>query len=209
MSIPKQVLPLCVVAPLLVFAASCVDSKNPLSDEKTSKIDERLIGTWTDQDNTVWKIAKAAKDKNSFDLALCEGDESLHYAMFTTTVKSKSYLSTTALQGEPDDAEKKPESVAYRIYQYVFVGNDTLEIRDMDPIVLIKAIDDKKLGGEVVISKRTVKPLLGFFGKDQIVEEKTPIITDTSENIALYLENHANECFSPKAKAFFVLKRKK
>ena len=55
----KPLLLLGVVVCLLTFG--CDDSKNPLSDPKTSKADERLIGVWWgrgwDDDNVANKSA--------------------------------------------------------------------------------------------------------------------------------------------------------
>ncbi len=59
MNVLKRLLPLFLMAPLLALVTACVESKHPLSDEKTSKIDERLIGTWQDDSMGVWRVKKA------------------------------------------------------------------------------------------------------------------------------------------------------
>ena len=211
MNVPRRVAPLLVVAAILAVVASCVESRNPVSDEKTSKIDERLIGTWrmgNEEDDGVWKVTKHAKQKNALDVALPEnGDEHYHATAFTTTIKSKHYLSLR--QSSDDDASTPDAPAGYEIYQYVFDDNNTVQVRGMDPDVILKAIADKKLRGKIVITKTTTRPILGLFGKAEVVEEKSPEITDTPENIVRYIEAHADKCFLAKTDEVETFKRQK
>jgi hypothetical protein len=188
MTIPKRVLPLLLVAPLLVVFASCVESKHPLSDEKTSKIDDRLIGTWQDENKTTYNVKESAGTKNCLDVRWNEKDkESAGQALiFTTIIKSKSYMSMKDLG---DEAQKERKG-AYDLYQYRFVDNDTVEVRGMTQAALEKAIAKKLL--VVTIDK-----------------DKTPTITDSPEGIRHYLEAHADECYPLKTDLMLTFKRQK
>ena len=73
MAIPKRVLPLLLVMPLMAVVASCVESRHPLSDEKTSKIDERLIGTW--EEDTMILYVKMGGTKKCLDVQWTEKDK--------------------------------------------------------------------------------------------------------------------------------------
>jgi hypothetical protein len=171
MCIPKQVVTLCVVGSLLAVVASCIDSKNPLSDEKTSKIDERLIGAWKlSGDNDLWKVSKSKGVKNALEVTVPESK--VPDRVFTTTIKSKSYLS---VQDEDPKTSAKREAAPYQIYQYRFIDKDSVEFRPMNSGVVEKAIAAKQLRGEMV--------------------RDTPVITDTPEAIAKYIEAHADACF--------------
>ncbi len=185
---------LAVVLPAL--AASCVESRHPLSDENTSTIDQRLIGSWTDDGGGVWRVEKSKDVKNALNVTQPDPDGPNPLPIFTTTIKEKSYLS---YKDSADPAEKKPKAVGYEIYQYVFADADTVQIRGMDAAVLLKAIAEKKLAGEIEVEKTTTRSILGLFGPEETVETETPVITDTTPNIVRYLQDHADECFPPKA----------
>jgi hypothetical protein len=186
---------LLVLASLpLVTAASCVDSQNPLSDEKTSVIDERLIGTWLPkaeksdalvvkrsdtQKNTLEGIGGKKADKTAADTLL----------LFTTTIQSKNYISIRRTEAQPDDSLKTPPKVSYDICQYHFLNNDTLEIRFMTPDVMEKAIKNAQLSGKI--------------------GDKEKAITASPEEIAKYLAVHADECYPKKSDYQLTFKRQK
>jgi hypothetical protein len=206
MSAMKRVLPLLFVASLLTVVASCVDSHNPASDEKTSKIDERLIGEWKieeDNDNeSLWKVTKNKDVKNALDLKMPDPNAPEHLPMFITTIKSKGYLSICISEKDPKakdsgkEAKEREEEVGYNIIQYEFLDNDTLVVRAMASEAIIKAIRDKQLVGKI----------------DKEDDEETPKITDTTEGIVRYLEAHADECFPEKmdkTEGKMVFKRQK
>jgi hypothetical protein len=207
MAAPKLVRALLVVAPLLAIAGSCVESRHPLSDEKTSKIDERLIGTWgLEDDNQVWQIQRSQRTKNALDLTVADGTGKAKSIAFTTTVKSKAYMSIADFGAE---AGEKLPAHRYDIFQYVFVGNDSVVVCGMDSQVISKAIADKTIGGEISVTKVKTRPFLGLFGKVRIVEEKSPVITDGPEGIAKYLAAHSDECYPREPKNPLVWKRQK
>lgn len=184
---------------LLTVVASCVDSRNPASDEKTSKIDERLIGDWKESNDSdgVWKVTKSKDVENALEVSPPDPNGPALVLAFTTTIKSKGYLSILdADKGEKQkdsgkEAKKKPEEVKYEIYQYVLTDNDTLEVRGMESKVIEKAIKDKQLVGEIVKEEK----------------EDKPVITDTTEGIVRYLEAHADECYPEKTDYIMTWKR--
>ncbi len=188
MTVPKRVLPFLLVAPLMIVAVSCVDSKHPLSDEKTSKIDERLIGTWQDEDKTTWRVTKSAAAKNSLALEWKKKgqDDSGKAIVFTTVIKTKNYLSIR----DTTDETPKDQKEAYNIYQYRLIDNDTVELRGMRPEVLKKAIEGKLLTGT-------------------ILKDNVPTITDSPDVIKSYLEAHADECYPVKTDLMLTFKRQK
>jgi hypothetical protein len=185
MRISRQAVMLFVAAALLAVFASCVESKNPLSNEKTSKIDERLIGIWKENSNDdVWKIQKRENAKNTLDVELEKvvnfdgpAGETFHTQAFATTIKSKNYLSIL-------DSKKGGKTAAYMIYQYTFVDNNTVQVRGMENSVLEKAIANKQIAGKIV--------------------DKYHVITDTPAAIARYIEAHANECYPEKTAISFI-----
>ncbi len=59
------------------------------------------------------------------------------------------------------------------------------------------------------MTKTKSRPFLGIFGKEEVVEERTPVITDSPEGIARYLKAHADECFPKETEAKLTFKREK
>ena len=129
---------------------------------------------------------KVASTKNALDVETKDDDGTHQSLLFTTTVKGKQYLTLKGLGKEAQEDRKG----AYDIYQYRFLDNNTLEVRGMAPDVLEKAIGDKKLAGT-------------------IDKGNGPIITDTPEGMARYLEAHADECYPLKTDYMLTFKRQK
>ena len=171
MSVAKRLLPLFLTAPLLALVGACVQSRHPLSDEKTAKIDQRLICTWQ-ADKMVCRVKKSADAKNALEAETKDKNGTSRALLFATTVKGKQYMT---LLGLGKEAEKDRKG-AYEIYQYRFFDNDTVEVRGMDSAVLRKAIAEKKLTG--------TSP-----------KDDDPVITASSAELARYLEAHADECY--------------
>ncbi len=185
MSLAKRLLPLFLTAPLLALVGACVESRHPLSDEKTSKIDERLIGTWQ-ADKMVWRVKKSADAKNALEAEIKDENGTSRALLFATTVKGKQYMTLMGLGKEAQKDRKEP----YDIYQYRFVDNDTVEVRGMDGDVLRKAIAEKKLAGTTP-------------------KDAAPTITASSAEIARYLEAHADECYPADTDFTLTFKRQK
>jgi len=188
MSAMKRVFPLFLVASLLTVVASCVGSRNPASDEKTSKIDERLIGEWNVDGDSVWKATKSKDVENALDVDAPKPKGPGHVLVFATTIKSQGYLSIINVK------DKKSKEASYLICRYEFSDNDTVNIRFMKPKALAKAIQEKQIIGEMV--------------KKDNDKKDTPVITDTPEGIARYLEAHADECFTGKNEVLTCKRRK-
>ena len=198
MSVGNRFLSLLFVASLLTLVASCVESGNPASNEKTSKIDQRLLGDWKDDNGDVWKVTKSKDVENGLNLKLPDPKASDRILAFSTTIGSKGYLriSDAGKEAKSNDANKeakKKQESKFEIYQYVLTDDDTLEVRGMDSKAIAKAIEDKQLVGKIVKKK----------------SEDSPVITDTTEGIVHYLEAHADECFPEKTDAKMVFKRQK
>jgi hypothetical protein len=173
-------------ASLLVVAASCVETKHPLSDKKNSKIDARLIGNWKEPDDgSIWKVTKDPKVPNTLVVVIPDAHGPIRTSALVTTIKSKGYLSCL----DSDGSDEKDKEATYNIFQYVFIDKDTVEIRGMEAEVIAKAIARKEITGQIV--------------------KKEPIITDTPAGIARYLESHADECFPAKTNCLLTLTRQK
>jgi hypothetical protein len=189
MTTAKRLVPLLLAVPFVAAAVSCLESRHPLSDEKTSKVDERLIGAWLDEGGDLYTVRRGDPKKNHLNgewQAKDTKDGSAKLLLFTTTLDSKHYMTVKDLS---DDAEKNRQG-AYDLYQYRFRDNDILEIRGMIDEVIEKAVAQKLLAGKAVK------------GED-------PVITDSTEAITRYLKAHAAECYPEKTDIMMTFKRRK
>ncbi len=200
MTIARPTRLLLLAGTLLCVVASCVESRHPLSDEKTSKIDERLIGTWLCEGEPAgWEVKKRARLDNALEVTMPDPHASGRLLVFTTTIKSKSYMSVRDTDGE----RKKVLGIAgATICEYEFPDKDTLQVRAMEPNVIEKAIADKTLEGESKV--KTGRFLFIFW-----TWRGPPIIAAPPQAIARYLEAHADECYPAKTDAIMTWKRKK
>lgn len=178
--IQKRIQKRILIIPLILLWGGCVESRHPVSDQETSKVDERLIGAWRlEDDAAIWTIKKTVHTKNGMELELSEAGTTSRVLLFATTLSKRQYLSAKEL-GEDSQKDRKE---AYDVYEYRFLDNDTVEARGMDPKAIIVAIENEELGGRI----------------ETIDGEKTPIITGEPGELARYIEAHADECFPEKS----------
>jgi hypothetical protein len=178
-----------VTAPILAACVSCLPTVHPLSDEKTSKIDERLIGRWyaNDDKETVYTVSRSRDTRNGLECAVREKQKDAGMSpLFATSLKSKAYLSVF----DPEASAKKEP--AWAIYQYEVLDKDTVQVRCMDFDVIRRAIEKKQIEGRIIKNK-----------------DKDPHITAPTEAIRRYLEAHAGECYSRKPDYTLTFKRLK
>ncbi len=180
---------------LCLFAAGCDDSKNPLSDPKTAKIDQRLAGVWRmrDANNVVYyHVGQTGEDEKLprgvlrvVEVAHSEGkvQRPEEYLVFSTTLGGKTYLNATG-GGEQrlkllEEKGWKPEVVdSYFIWKYQ-VDGDKLLIWMMDDDAKRQAIKAGKIKG--VIEK----------GQDS----ERVLFTDTSEKLARFVTEAGDSLF--------------
>ncbi len=158
MNAQSQIIRLLLAVSLLAVFASCVESRWPLSDEKTSKIDERLIGSWKDGAVGVWTVKKSTDVKNALEVKIPDPNAPDQTPAFATTIKSKNDLSVN--MSEPN---AQPDEVKYEIYQYVFVDADTMELRGMNEEAIIKAIEKKQTRRKDNCDQDEKSALPGYF----------------------------------------------
>jgi hypothetical protein len=150
---------------LIVASTGCVPSEKPLSDEKTSTVDEDLIGEWFQVDDETNPLVIQQKDGSPTVLEVVDpaGEDSL--PVFCTRIGDQHYLSTVFQVGAKEE---------YLIIRYEFRDHDTMEWRDLNKTLVTAAIRAEEIKGEI-----------GLYTN----------ITDTPERIRAYLEKHGNDCF--------------
>jgi hypothetical protein len=164
-----------------LFASGC-DSKNPLSDPKTSKADERLIGIWRDRsDGDVYYHVGHAGDK--FPASIMRGvgvkyskgtlEPPFEFLLFPTVLGDKSYLNVVVgtdekpIKNLDDNGWKAANVPSYMLYKYKFDG-DKLLVYGIDEEVKRKAINSGKVKG--------------------VAEPNKPVMfTDTTDNVARFV----------------------
>lgn len=167
----------------LCIVSGCVPSKHPLSDEKTSKVDQRLVGRWViegDEKKDSLMVVTQKEGQNGLEITSGDdGDEDSAVA-FATTIGDHHYLSA-------GDKEDDPEEIEYQIVLYEFADNDTLKVYSLDQQVIEKAIADGTLTG-VVETKRE-----GFIFTH--IERTAKMITDSPAYLKAFLKKRGKDCF--------------
>jgi hypothetical protein len=159
---------------LLASISGCVPSKFPLSDEKTSKIDERLIGTWviTDDSERVALELHAKAGANALEDS--EGE-----LLYTTSIGGDHYIS------EPYTEDGKHMWV---ICGYEFSKDGDLKVYQLNPAVLAKSIGAGELAGKV----KSYRPM--FFGFVAPMEQNVEI-TDKTDQLLHYFARQGRDCW--------------
>jgi hypothetical protein len=138
---------------VLISAAGCVLNDEPLSDEKTSTIDERLIGTWrvTTIDSTEKRseltmvIARKADVAKALEVTFDNGKEKATTDLFATTIGNEHFVSFKPVLGK----EKDPEKLPYFLILKYDVGDDgSMPVHLLDLKFFLDAVRRNELTGD-------------------------------------------------------------
>jgi hypothetical protein len=174
---------------LLLFTA-CVPCKHPLSDDKSSKVDERLIGEWRffhdDKPDPVSGsifVGRVKGSESTLEAVQCDVDKEGHVVVervpqYTTKVGSL-FLISIARQEVMKDRE-----TVYDVALYEMPDQDTVNYYVMNDQVFGAAIDKKSLPGTV--NSQTI------FDKTRYADVK---VTASPEDLWKFIEKTGKKCF--------------
>ncbi|MFP6753710.1 MAG: hypothetical protein VB855_18645 [Pirellulaceae bacterium] len=198
-----------VVAASLLAGCSIPYSDHPLSDQKTSTVDDRLIGRWfqieeeeEEEDEPKSDEEKATEAGKSFEFMTVglkkngrstmvsiylelddDGELSVERNFFyTTTINKQHYLSWQ----QKDEEDKK--SIKYVIVSYTLDASGLLTTRLMDNDKVVAAIEQGRVDGEIDIKIEQVN------GKQK--ETKTAHLTASPEQLQRFLLETGTDCFN-------------
>jgi hypothetical protein len=178
--------------------SGCDDSKNPLSDPKTSKADERLIGVWLDRTSD-GDVYYHVGHRGGFPRSVLWVVEIRHhkgriespeeYLIFPTVIGNKTYLNMI-LDGDTGQVKRlkekgwKAEAVDnYTFFRYEFDG-DKLTVWVIDERAKAQAIQSGKVNGVI--------------GKGNLAQ-----FTDTTENVARFVGEAGDSLWDTKGPGRF------
>lgn len=175
---------------LMFFLAGCDDSKNPLSNPKTAKPDDRLIGLWRGQGDkngaTYYHVGRAGEPFPASMLRIVEVttdqgkvEPPEEYLAFPAVVEGKSYLNVVVDAKQVKLLDQKgwnPDLVeAYTLLKYE-VNGDRCVVWLIDSDAEERAIRSGKIKGEF--------------------KQNLPMFTDTSENVARFVAEAGDGLFN-------------
>jgi hypothetical protein len=189
-----------VVAIVALASASCdVEFRHPLTDEKTSTLDERLVGDWS-CGAEIWRVTKRPDFENSLELQIV-GDAEMppppHGIIYATVIGSHHYLSLLDLT-EGDDAK------TFSIYRYKFSDEGTVTVFGQDLGLFKTAISAKELRGKINTKKSEPTPIGDLVAqltdaetKAKLVEDEPfpATVTESAERLTRYVAKHGLKCF--------------
>ena len=194
-----------VVAASLLAGCTIPYSDHPLSDNKTSTVDDRLIGRWLqiedDEEEPKSDEARAAEARKSFDFMTVglkkngqttmvavhielgdDGELSMERNFFyTTTINKQHYLSWQ----QKDEDDKK--TIKYVIASYTLDANGLFTTYLMDNDKVVAAIEQGRVDGEIDI---TIEQVNGMQK-----ETKTAHLTASPEQLRRFLLETGTDCF--------------
>ena len=196
---------------VVVVGSGCitpVTSRHPLSDDKTSVIDKRLLGHWRsvnpgdkpeppDPQFSSFVVGRVKGTENTLemvfaDLVVDDVVEVYRLRLFPTSINGKQYLSVRKPHGD---------GVEYLIFQYKRVHDDEMHLLPMTVEVIVRAIEGEKLAGSV---RRL--PLKRTAGNPFNAKYRYVRITATSEKLITYIKKHEKDIFDT-TRPKIVLKR--
>lgn len=165
---------LAALVPLVL--ASCVTSKRPLSNEKASRVDSRLIGTWREvnKDGRRYRmtIGKKPGTTNVMEWVTLDREKGAKVEKFDVFAKpGKTRYISIALEADN-----------HLIGKYTSPDASTFELHLLDKWVVGKAVEDGTLKG---VARR-----------NNDGEYTTVSLSDPPEKIIEYIEKNAATCFA-------------
>lgn len=177
-----------------LLASGCDDSKKPLSDPKTSKADERLIGVWREQGDDGETFYRFSQAGTNFPKSMMRVAARTHskgqkgtadeYLVFPTVLGGKTYLNVV-LDGGKKVVKRLNETgwKAEAVTCYTFIRYQI----DGGKLVMWVIDEDAK---ERAIKSGKIK---GLIGRDSIAT-----FTDTTENVAHFVAEAGDSLFNTK-----------
>jgi hypothetical protein len=161
----------------LLSSVGCVNSAHPLTDDKTSTPDLKLLGTWElsdpdkpDEPHTVTVTRK--KDSTTVLHAVGkDGEKTEELDLFCTKIGDNLLLSAqTEKDGKP----------VFAIAKYQLSGETSLKVWVLDTEFIAGAVKKKELKGTIEQKQFLIDVSLD----------------DTPENLRKFIEKNAAKCFS-------------
>ncbi len=177
-------------------------SDHPLSDDKTSVIDERLIGYWMyvpkdkdeNQPPAPYVIGRVPDKSNTLEVVYTELDSDgyvkvIRLPVYTTTLDERHYLSLTFQSGAAQP---------YLVLLYKFGDDDTLQFYFPRAHVIAAAIEQGRLPG--VVERHKPQPGEETPSGEECAKPVEPRyksirITATPKELAAFLKENGTACY--------------
>ncbi|MDZ4817649.1 MAG: hypothetical protein SGJ20_01610 [Planctomycetota bacterium] len=172
-----------LVAFFAIFSSGCVEFTKPLSSEKDSVVDTRLIGVWEytkdgTKESELIKVQPKAGSKTILEITSMSGKEG-SAPVHTKKFGKHDYLSVM-------DTDKKGKTTWF-IAEYEFLDKDSIRMRGPESDRIKELIQEKKIAG--VVEKDD------YFDYIQITEDPA--------KLAAFFEKHFHECFDHEETSLF------
>ncbi len=182
----------------MLYACCPLTSVNPISDPRQSTYDQRLTGTWRNQDENeavyfhigqgesgrIRVLAVEHGSSGKFDHAL--------FNVFATRINNTDYLNVDLSELSK---EITLDYTGFLFVRYELPDADTLTFAPMALDAVVKAIQAKKLAGELTYADKNQSN----HGESEAAPRvECAKITDSSDHLRAYLadETRARELFS-------------
>jgi hypothetical protein len=198
-----------VVVTNLLVGCTIPYSDHPLSDNKTSTVDDRLLGRWLqiDEDDEKKEEQKAEEARDTFEFMTVglkksnsktmvmvyvelddDGELTVERAFFFTTMINKQHYLSYQQKQEKKEEEEKKKVIRYVIASYNLDENGLLTVHVMDNDKLVTAIEQGRVDGEIEIRIEQVN------GKQK--ETKTAHLIASPEQLRRFLLETGTDCFN-------------
>jgi hypothetical protein len=198
-----------VIAASLLTGCSIPYSDHPLSDNKTSTVDDRLLGRWLqiDEDDEKKEEQKADEAGKTFEFMTVglkksngktmmmayvelddDGELTVERAFFFTTMINKQHYLSYQQKEEKKEEEEKKKITKYVIANYDLDESGLLTVHLMDNNKLVTAIEQGRVDGEIEIRIEQVNGMQR--------ETKTAHLIASPEQLRRFLLETGTDCFN-------------
>lgn len=184
-----------LLALLTVLTGCPPSSKNPLSDDATTAVDQRLVGWWEAipkegelaEADERFLIGRHGEDDRRMELGMLRLDEEGRLRvdrveMRATTLDGSAYLSLA------DGTQP-----GFMLVRYVVQDEDRIELHLLSEKVVVEAIESGALAGTIEVVERASPEDPGItVSKDRIIT-----ITASTPDLRSWVQANAEACFDP------------
>jgi len=132
---------------LAALLGGCIPvmSLHPLFNEKDVVFDEKLLGGWVDDSNSIWEFKRVGESENAYNLTFTD-KEGKKGSFVAHLVKLENRLFLDVYPSEPPWDEKDPNKIEWLYNTLFYIPAHTfIKINGIEPELKLQLTDDDEL----------------------------------------------------------------
>jgi len=160
---------------LAALLAGCITSLHPLYTDKELTFEEKLLGTWVEDDQR-WEFTKAGEEK-AYDLTVVDDSKKGEFTAHLLKIDKMLFLDLF-----PKDTELEEANDFYKFH--LLPVHTFMKIEQIEPTLKMQMMDPEKMEEMLKNDPNLIK--------HEIVEDRL-VLTASTEELQQFMKKHAND----------------